>query len=316
MLTMLDRAQGCLLGLAVGDAVGTTLEFHPRGSFTPITDMVGGGPFHLKAGQWTDDTSMALCIAASLIETQRMDLRDQMDRYIRWWREGYMSSTGRCFDIGTATASALRRYATTGNPLAGSDNPNSAGNGCLMRLAPVPIRYAHHAGLAVETSEASARTTHAAAECVQATRIFGEMLTRALNGYSKAQITCDPEHTSGVSPKLNAVVFGRSYQKKPRNAIRGSGYVVEALEAALWAFCSTDNFRDCVLAAANLGDDADTTAAIAGQLAGAHYGLGGIPPEWVERTYDAGTIVKMAAELAAMSAADAKAESEAAGEAP
>lgn len=304
MITNLERSQGALLGLAVGDAVGTTLEFKSRGSFDPIEDMVGGGPFHLQPGQWTDDTSMALCLGASLLEVQGLDQQDQLRRYVRWWREGYMSSTGRCFDIGNATASALRRFMATGNQECGSLDPNSAGNGCLMRLAPVPIRFAHDAGLAVVASGASAVTTHGAVECIQATRIFGEMLVRALTGYEKEQITCEPEHTKVMSAKLNAVVLGRSYQKKPRNAIRGSGYVVESLEAALWAFHTTENFRDCVLAAANLGDDADTTAAIAGQLAGAYYGLHGIPAAWAHRVYDADVILKMAEDLHAMREAE------------
>lgn len=285
-MSIFDRARGCLLGLAVGDAVGTTLEFKPRGTFEPIDDMVGGGPFHLKPGQWTDDTSMALCLADSLIERGTFDLTDQMRRYVRWYRDGYRSSTGRCFDIGNATRRALARFEGTGEPQSGDQSPNSAGNGCLMRLAPVPIRYAHDLNKAVSLAAVSAAGTHGAAECLQATRAFAEMLVRALSGYSKPQITCELQAAGPMSAKLQAVVNGRSYSKKPRNAIRGSGYVVDALEAALWAFCSTENFRDCVLAAANLGDDADTTAAIAGQLAGAHYGHGGIPSEWLDKLYD------------------------------
>jgi ADP-ribosyl-[dinitrogen reductase] hydrolase len=117
------------------------LEFMPRGSFTPLTDMIGGGPFGLQPGQWTDDTSMALCLAASLIERRGFDPDDQMQRYVYWWREGYLSSTGACFDIGNTTADALRRYQQTGDPMAGSTDPYSAGNGCLMRLAPIPMAY-------------------------------------------------------------------------------------------------------------------------------------------------------------------------------
>src|SRR5688500_5205401 len=106
--------RGCLLGLAVGDAVGTTVEFMPRGSFPPVTDMVGGGPFGLQPGQWTDDTSMALCLATSLIAKKGFDANDQMDRYWRWYREGYLSSTGKCFDIGNTVRDALERYHHTG----------------------------------------------------------------------------------------------------------------------------------------------------------------------------------------------------------
>lgn len=131
-----DRFRGCLLGLAVGDAVGTTVEFRPRGSFRPLADMIGGGPFQLRPGQWTDDTSMALCLATSLVECNGFDALDQMERYCKWADSGYLSSTGACFDIGNTVASALRRFRQTGNPFAGSSDPYSAGNGCIMRLAP------------------------------------------------------------------------------------------------------------------------------------------------------------------------------------
>ena len=106
----LERYRGYLLGLAVGDAVGTALEFRRPGSFALIADMMGGGPFQLNPGQWTDDTSMALCLAESLIEKQGFDPLDQMQRYVRWWKEGHLSCTGNCFDIGNATRVALQTF--------------------------------------------------------------------------------------------------------------------------------------------------------------------------------------------------------------
>src|SRR5215831_13959691 len=136
-----DRYEGTLLALACGDAIGTTVEFSPRGSFSPVQGMVGGGPFSLKPGQWTDDTSMALCLAESLIERQGFDARDQMVRYLNWWRWGYLSSTGDCFDIGMTTKAALARFEETGEPFAGSVDPQAAGNGSLMRLAPVVLCF-------------------------------------------------------------------------------------------------------------------------------------------------------------------------------
>lgn len=140
-IPMRSRYRGVLLGLATGDALGTTLEFKPPSTFAPITDMVGGGPFGLAPGQWTDDTSMALCLAESLVDCQGFNPRDQMDRYVRWWREGYRSSTGTCFDIGGTVRSALHRYHDTGEPYSGSDDPHSAGNGSLMRLGPIHLAY-------------------------------------------------------------------------------------------------------------------------------------------------------------------------------
>src|SRR5262245_49481141 len=121
-----SRFRGCLLGLACGDAVGTTVEFTRPGSFPPLEDMVGGGPFRLKPGEWTDDTAMALCLATSLTEKGAFDPLDQMQRYVRWWRQGYLSCTGSCFDIGNTVRAALQRFETTGEPYCGSTDPRSA----------------------------------------------------------------------------------------------------------------------------------------------------------------------------------------------
>lgn len=181
-MNTLDRFEGALLGLACGDAVGTTLEFQPRGSFAPLTDMVGGGPFSLKAGQWTDDTSMALCLAESLITKQACDPQDQMARYANWYQWGYWSSTGHCFDIGMATRAAIQEFLRSGNALAGSADPRSAGNGSLMRLAPVALMYGHDEAQLQDMAALSSRTTHAAPECLDACRLFAVALSRALAG--------------------------------------------------------------------------------------------------------------------------------------
>ena len=138
---ILNRFRGCLVGLAVGDAIGTTVEFKERGSFAPVTDLVGGGPFNLKAGQWTDDTSMALCLAKSLLISKGFDANDLMSRFCRWWNEGYLSSTGECFDIGVTVSESLLSYTLSGNPFSGSTDPMSAGNGSIMRLAPIPMFF-------------------------------------------------------------------------------------------------------------------------------------------------------------------------------
>lgn len=277
-----DRFRGCLLGLAVGDAVGTTLEFKPRGTFAPLTDMVGGGPFALQAGQWTDDTSMALCLATSLVAKQGFDARDQMNRYVNWYEHGYLSSTGRCFDIGNTTRAALHHYQQTGDPFSGSIHPNTAGNGSLMRLAPVPLFYYPDREKMRHYAAESSRTTHAAAACLDACRLFADMLYLALAGHDKEAVLNDSDPDIVTEPAIQAIATG-SYRQKTMNQIRGSGYVVDSLEAALSCFWQTDSYREAVLAAANLGDDADTTAAICGQIAGAYYGLSGIPFSWLEK---------------------------------
>jgi ADP-ribosyl-[dinitrogen reductase] hydrolase len=290
-----NRFQGCLLGLAVGDAVGTTVEFSPPGSFPPVTDMVGGGPFGLPAGAWTDDTSMALCLAESLVERGGFDPVDQLQRYVRWWREGYWSSTGTCFDIGNATAAALARFEATGEPFPGDAARQAAGNGPLMKLAPVALAFAHDPDLAVRYAGESARTTHGAPEAVDATRHFAALLVEALHGAPRERLL-QRRDTPDLHPKVAAVAAGSFLDKRPPQ-IRGGGYIVDALEAALWALASTDGFEACILAAVNLGDDADTTAAIAGQLAGALYGVEGIPTRWRERVHRGDEILAFAEAL-------------------
>ncbi len=277
-----DRLRGCLLGLAVGDAVGITAEFMDRGSFPEITDMVGGGPFNLQPGEWTDDTSMALCLATSLIEAKGFDARDQMNRYCKWWHKGYLSSNGECFDIGVTTRWALMAFEDTGEPFSGSTHPRSAGNGSLMRLAPVPIHYFPDLDKIIHYSGESSRTTHALQVCIDACRYFGFILYRALNGENKDTILSPPEHDFISSEEIILVSKG-CYFKKSVEQLSGSGYVVNCLEAALWCFYNSNSFEDAILKAANLGDDADTTAAVCGQLAGAYYGESGIPSHWLEK---------------------------------
>jgi len=284
-----DRYFGCLLGLAIGDALGATLEFKSPGTFTPITDMLGGGPFHLKPGEWTDDTSMALCLAESLIERPAFDPIDQLERYVRWWRKGYLSSTGRCFDIGNTVRAALTRFERNHASYGGLTDPDSAGNGSLMRLTPVPLRYAKDPLTAIERSGASSRTTHGAQAAVDACRYFGGLLIGALRGVSKEELLFSryapvPRYwlDHPLHPAIDEVALG-SFKRKQPPAIKGTGYVVNSLEAALWAFHRSASFREGALLAVNLGDDADTTGAVYGQLAGAYYGAAQIPSEWRER---------------------------------
>jgi ADP-ribosyl-[dinitrogen reductase] hydrolase len=270
------------LGLAVGDALGTTLEFKTPGSFEPIDDMIGGGPFRLEPGQWTDDTSMALCLAESLTHCQGLDLVDQLERYVRWYRHGHNSSTGAHFDIGNATREALERFEKTGEAYAGSTHPRSAGNGSIMRLAPVPLAYAFDLSVAAEQSGESSRTTHGATAAVDACRYLGLLIATAARGAEREAVLSEELWQKGtLVPEIEEIALG-SFKRKEPPEIQGSGYVVRSLEAALWALYTTDDFRTGALRAVNLGDDADTTGAVYGQLAGAIYGEDGIPTEWLE----------------------------------
>lgn len=286
---LLDRYLGSLMGLAVGDAMGASVEFCPAGSFEPVTDMIGGGPFDLRPGEWTDDTSMALCLAESLIHCREFHPRDQLTRYLHWYATGHLSSTGHCFDVGVTVSDALQRFARTGAAYCGSTDPFTAGNGSLMRLAPVALFYASRPWAAIEWSGESSRTTHAAHTAVDACRYFAALLVGAVSGATKDELLAarySPVlgywESHPLADEVECIAQG-SFREKDPPEIVGSGYVVKCLEAALWAFHTTDSFEEGCLRAVNLGDDADTTAAVYGQLAGAYYGVRSIPARWLRQ---------------------------------
>lgn len=293
--TLHNRYLGAMLALACGDAVGTSVEFSPRGSFAPVTEMTGGGPFGLQPGQWTDDTSMALCLAESLILKGAFDPADQMVRYLNWWQWGYLSSTGTCFDIGGTVRSALASFQETGNPWSGSTAPDTAGNGSLMRLVPVVLFAYPDVEAALACAADSSRTTHAAPEAVESCQLFAALLSSALAGTPKEALMGSLAYRP-VEPRLVELASG-NFIAKTEQQIRGTGYCVESLEAALWCFFHTDSLEEAVLRAVNLGEDADTTGAIVGQLAGAYYGAQAIPPAWLNTLAMRGDIEELAGKL-------------------
>lgn len=287
-----DRQRGLLMGLAIGDALGAAVEFKPPGSFPEVTGFRAGGPHGLAAGEWTDDTSMALALADSLAEVG-WDIDDQARRYLRWWQHGDYSVNGRCFDIGSTTVSALHRFQETGNAYAAASRANHAsGNGCIMRLAPVPIYHARffpdRLDDLIDRAVESSLPTHASDQCLSATAYLTLVLTGLVHGLPRETVLADDwqpvqrlREVLVVHSEVDEVIRG-SYRRKQPPQIRGSGYVVHCLEASLWAFHDAPDFRTAVLRAVNLGDDADTTGAVAGQLAGAFWGESGIPIEWRE----------------------------------
>ncbi len=267
-----DRALGALLGLAVGDALGAAVEFQPKPRFALLDDLEAGGPHRLARGQWTDDTAMALALADSLASDAELDADDLQRRFLSWLDTGAYSCTGTCFDIGNQTQAALERYRRSGDPLAGSTDPAASGNGALMRLAPVPIRLGRDRAEMARVATLQTRTTHGSPETLAASAAFAALLADAIAG--------DDLTTILSSPAAAGIEGG--WRGLHRDAIEGSGYVVRSLQAAVWAVSRATDFRSAVLLAANLGDDADTTAAIAGQLAGAVFGASGIPAEWLD----------------------------------
>jgi ADP-ribosyl-[dinitrogen reductase] hydrolase len=275
---VLDRGLGCLLGLAVGDALGTTLEFEERDSFPRHTEMIGAGPFRLKPGQWTDDTAMALALGESLSASGGLDELDLMTRFLAWRDTGQYSCTGKCFDIGGATNAALTRFSRTGNPQAGSDDETTAGNGSLMRLAPVALFALDDGEMSGHLAAAQSATTHAAPQAVEACEIFAMMLREAILGAGKDAIK--PRNWDGHD-EIAAVLAG-SWRRKGRDEISSSGYVVDTLEAALWSVHHAQSFEEAVITAVNLGGDADTVGAVTGQIAGAIWGANAIPGRWLK----------------------------------
>lgn len=293
-MSQVDSAKGMLLGLAVGDAVGTTLEFKERGTFDPIHDMVGGGPFNLRAGQWTDDTSMALCLANSLLENNHCDMSDQLEKYTKWYLEGYMSGNdnGTCFDIGGTVRASLLNFKNTKDPESGQTDHFSAGNGAIMRIAPVALSYT--GDTLIRNAKRTTITTHAHQACIDGSDYFIRLLDRALDGADKDEIFDFP--STYENDEIQAIADG-NYMDMAYEDLYGSGYVVHCLQCALWCFRNTDSFEDAILASANLGDDADTTAAVCGQLAGAYYGACGIRPSWLDKLHMKGYIESLAVML-------------------
>jgi ADP-ribosylglycohydrolase len=286
-MNRIDRCRGALIGLAVGDALGAAIEFQTPGTFPPVTGYRSGGPHGLNAGEWTDDTSMALALADS-IKCKGWDLNDQAGRYVRWMQHGAYSVNGRCFDIGNTTSRALHTFLECQDAARSGNRAESAsGNGSMMRLAPVPIRYHGHYPYNIpelaRLAEESSVTTHASAQCLSACRYLALVLSAFLTGEDPATVLSAAwqplAHLHAAKPlhPLIWAVANGSFRDKAPPAIRGSGWVVQSLEAALWAFHDAGSFEEAALKAVNLGDDADTTGAVVGQLAGACWGESGIP---------------------------------------
>ena len=221
------------------------------------------------------------------------NLNDQASRYLAWWRKGEYSVNGRCFDIGITTQRALARFEKTGDArISGDTSERASGNGSIMRLAPVPIRYADLFPADLEQLVAylieSSLATHASPQCLSACAYMGLIVCGLIHGPDRREVLdaqwerfVQLKQFHALHPEVDTVAAGSFRQKQPPE-IAGSGYVVKSLEAALWAFHDAKDFQEAVLRAVNLGDDADTTGAVCGQLAGAYWGESGIPRQWRE----------------------------------
>lgn len=291
-MTLKDRQRGCFYGLAVGDALGAAVEFKLPDTFEPVSEYRRGGPHGLEPGEWTDDTSMVIALAHSIGDVG-WNLNDQALRFVRWWRNGDYSVNGRCFDIGITIRTALSRFERTLNAQSSGDpDPRASGNGSIMRLAPVPIRYLDcFPDSVLELTNRAAESslpTHASPQCLSACRYFAVVLAGLMHGVDRDEVLSANwevlrklREAEPLHPDVEKVASG-SFRTFGPPAIRGTGYVVKSLEAALWAFHDARDFRVAVLRAVNLGEDADTTGAVCGQLAGAYWGESGIPQNWLD----------------------------------
>lgn len=257
---MKDRAIGAFIGLAIGDALGAPVEFMQRDTFPPVTGMRSGGYFHLNAGEWTDDTAMSLAVAHSLLRVGDVDQRDMMDSFVSWIRDAAYTHTNVAIGLGGTVQKSLRIYAITDDPCAGSTYEENSGNGSIMRLAPVPIFFHQNIDEARSKSIEHSKTTHASDYVIAAVGRLSDIIVNNIHG--------------------NKFVCPSDIANKSRDQIQSTGFVNHTIEAAQWAVGKTTNFKDAVLLAVNLGVDADTVGAVAGQIAGSLYGYSGIPEEW------------------------------------
>lgn len=295
-----DRCIGMMIGLAIGDALGTTNEFLPTAKATKLTGIIGGGPFKLAPGQWTDDTSMALCLLESLLENG-FNAKDQMSRYLKWRNTGYMSCTGTCFDIGNITSEAITRFQNTGEPYQGSIDNTKSGNGGIMRLAPVVVMNHDDLKFCIGDAKKQSKTTHGSAFCIDSAAVLGEILFNCVNREetdTKDDVLTIFDDLDIETQLVHDLVEKAEYKTKSFDDVfNTSGFVVSTLEFALWCFYHTNSFTECVLLAANAGGDADTNAAVAGQIAGAYYGHAGIPDEWISTIWWNRRIINKTTEL-------------------
>lgn len=281
-----DIVLGSLVGLAIGDALGAPVEFKKRGSFPYVDFYQNGGEFNLKSGQWTDDTSLMLCLVQSFLDKKAFSLEDQMSKFYRWWKEGYMSSTGVCFDIGNTTKAALERYATTRDPIGGFEG-DKATNGALMRLAPVPLFF-HDSFFASQMhTQLQCQTTHGPKSCLDSAALLSSYFYKIIQSDKKLEnkkrlfdLSDLEEFLIHPSSEYNGFLDQSLFQKNS-DEINAEGMALNTLEAAIYAFYHYDNFIDGLKFVVNLGDDSDTVGAVYGQLAGAFYGFQELPKEFI-----------------------------------
>ena len=285
-----SRAKGAFYGNLIGDALGAPVEFQPRDTFPPVMGMLPCETWDLPAGSFTDDGSLMLCLAASMVNAGKHDPNTALSHYLEWFEDGYLSVNGTCFDIGYTTRAALEDYRDHGIMEAKTSDEFQAGNGSVMRLAPIPVVYFREPLERVwAEGAASSRTTHTSPAAVWGCGFWATLTALAIGGASKAvllswiaDIPYNPDPAISAYPVAWKRMLDRRFLTMARDDVKSGGYVVDTCEAALWAFYQTETFAEGACLAVNLGKDTDTVGAVYGILAGAFYGYEGIPKEWLD----------------------------------
>jgi ADP-ribosylglycohydrolase len=298
-----DQILGGILGLAVADAVGVPVEFKSRESLrnNPFTGMQGYGTYNQPPGTWSDDTSLTLCLLDSLAN-KKIDYADIMQKFISWIDEAKYTPHGAVFDVGIATRKALQRFQNGTEPLeCGGTSEQDNGNGSLMRILPIAFYLHAFYGLDFTKDEKAVAIIHNVSSLTHAHKrsliacgiyliIAGNLLEQSANlkktihsSLKKAKEYYEDKKEYAGELKHYKRLFKKDCATLPETEIKSSGYVVDTLEAALWSLLNTDNYKDCVLKAVNLGEDTDTVAAVTGGLAGMFYGVDSIPKDWLKQ---------------------------------
>ncbi len=287
-----EKIKAVMLGHAVGDALGVPVEFCKREELDedPVTEMTSFGTYPVPVGCWSDDTSMSVAALDSLA-SGKLDFDDIMVKFGAWYYDDEYTPTGETFDVGSTCRSAIDNYFTYHKAVGecGLTCERSNGNGSLMRIHPFSLVAWYNREMREKWEsviEKASALTHAHERSKLACKIYTLVLFQLLDAPDKETVrlalkTAGCRYEASSERERYKRIFAPDFAELPREEIKSSGYVVDTLEAALWCVLTTDNYRDCVLKAVNLGDDTDTVAAVAGGLAGALYGYGSIPKEWL-----------------------------------
>lgn len=283
--TLQNKFKGCLYGSIVGDALGAPYEFKNRGSYQASIKYGTGGSFNLRKGEWTDDTSMSLCTIASITEKGKVDYEDLMEKWYKWYKDGYMSSRDVCYDIGMTTSRSLMLYKHTKELFSGPSHSRFSGNGGIMRFGPVAVYcYNKSKTQQLKLGEDYSSLTHPSRICKYSARLLMKLLQAIFNNpkLSKIQIV-KMVYNDDLTNEMKEIIVGALSKKEEE--ISASGFVVNSLEAAIFAFLNSKSFIDGLHMIINMGEDTDTVGAIYGQIAGAYYGINGIDNYYIDNLY-------------------------------